>query len=88
MEDLAHMGSRCHICLLEYPSSGNTRTHLSVALVMDLNSVVCVKGGDGGRPGPHGEQLPHLSAGVFLLGQHTHTHLSVALVMDLNSVVV
>jgi hypothetical protein len=40
VEDLAHMESRCHICLLEFPSSGSIHAHLSVALVMDLNSVV------------------------------------------------
>ncbi len=40
VEDLDHMGSCCHICLLEDPSSGSAHTHLSVALVIDLNSVV------------------------------------------------
>ncbi len=57
------------------PGPGGAKTYGTATLmnsVQDLSSVG-VKGGDGGRPSPHGEPLPHLSAGVPLLRQHTYT---------------
>jgi hypothetical protein len=74
VEDLALMGSRCHICLLEYPSSGSIHRPLRSSS-HGPEHCCFVKGGDGGRPGPHGEPLSHLSAGVPLLRQHIHTPL-------------
>ncbi len=84
MEDLAHMGSRCHICLLDYRFSGSIHTPLRSS---SHGSELCCwcEGRRWWKTWPTWEAAA-TSVCWRTPPQAAYTLLSVALVMDPNSV--